>query len=55
MRGPPDPETRRGAGQGTPKSQSILEPHQATEAPAARQARALHRLLSFAFAVGSPR
>jgi hypothetical protein len=37
MRGLPDPEMRRGAGQGTPKSQRYLQPHQNTEVASALQ------------------
>ena len=44
MCGPPDPEMRRGAGQGTPKSQGDLEPHQISEVAFALQEKKFRRL-----------
>jgi hypothetical protein len=43
MCGPPDPEMRRGAGQGTPKSQGDLEPHQISEVAFALQEKKSRR------------
>ena len=47
MCGSPDPEMRRGAGQGTPKSQRDLEPHQISEEASALQEKKSRRLHSF--------
>jgi hypothetical protein len=44
MCGPPDPKKRRGAGQGTPKSQEDVEPHQTNEVVSALQEKKFGRL-----------